>query len=300
MNIEWIAVDWGTTNMRLWAMAADGSVLAERFSERGMGTLTPEAYEETLLATTEGLLPEGRTLPVVICGMAGARQGWREAPYAEVPCPPVGTGAVEVPTRDARLAVRILPGLSQRDPADVMRGEETQIAGFLESRPGFAGTICLPGTHTKWANVAQGRVLAFRTFMTGEIFGLLSTASVLRHSMSEGWDADAFAAGLSSARAAPEAVPASFFALRAGALLDGLTPAAARARLSGLLIGAELAGIRSTLTGGTVAIIGPEALSELYAQSLASEGAEAELTEVAGVTLAGLRAAHTALSGEFT
>ena len=104
----------------------------------------------------------------------------------------------------------VLPGLSQARPADVMRGEETQIAGLLAADPGFDGVACLPGTHTKWARVSAGEVVSFRTCMTGELFALLSERSVLRHAVGgEGFEEAAFAEALSDAIARPEALAAA-------------------------------------------------------------------------------------------
>ena len=127
-----------------------------------------------LLGLVGGWLAEGARTDVLICGMAGARGGWAEAPYAAVPCAPGPASFARAPTRDPRLAVRILPGLRQDTPADVMRGEETQLAGLLAAEPGFEGIACLPGTHTKWAHVSAGEVVSFASYMTGEIFALLA------------------------------------------------------------------------------------------------------------------------------
>jgi phosphonate metabolism protein PhnN/1,5-bisphosphokinase (PRPP-forming) len=92
-----------------------------------------------------------------------------------------------------RLSVHVAPGLRQGKPADVMRGEETQIAGFLALNPNWDGVICLPGTHSKWVHISAGEVVSFQTFLTGEMFALLSQASVLRHGMQgDGWDDAAF------------------------------------------------------------------------------------------------------------
>ena len=139
-------------------------------------------------------------MPVIACGMVGARQGWIEAPYSQVPCAPVGLSMIKPVVEDTRLDVSILPGLSQTDPADVMRGEETQIAGYLAENPGFDGVLCLPGTHTKWAHISAGEVVSFRTFMTGELFALVSSQSVLRHSVGAGWDGPAYRSAVSDAR----------------------------------------------------------------------------------------------------
>ncbi len=293
IEAEWIAVDWGTSSLRAWTMRGR-EVLAEASSSRGMGTLSPDDYEGALLDLIGDWLGDGVT-PVVVCGMAGAKQGWREAAYATVPCPPVGLGAVRPPVSDPRLSVAILPGLSQAQPADVMRGEETQIAGFLSLEPGFDGVICLPGTHTKWVHVSAGEVVSFRTFMTGEIFALLSSQSVLRHSVGDGWDDAAFADAVRDGMARPEALAARFFSLRAESLLSGLSPATARARLSGLLIGAELTAARPYWLGQRVAIVGAGSLSRLYAAALAPEGVAAETADATQVTLAGLAQAYEAL-----
>ena len=241
LNPAWIAVDWGTSNLRVWAMGADGRVLAEAESDEGMGKLAPEGFEATLLRLIAPWLNEYP--PVLACGMVGSRQGWREAPYRAVPCTPLDRAAlIAAPTTDPRLHVTIAPGLMQANPADVMRGEETQIAGALRLLPGYDGVLCLPGTHSKWAHVSAGEVVSFQTFMTGELFALLSTASVLRHGMQgSGWDDAAFDSAVADALSRPERLGARLFSLRAQGLIAGLTPDAARARLSGLLIGMELA-----------------------------------------------------------
>ncbi|MEO0743952.1 MAG: 2-dehydro-3-deoxygalactonokinase, partial [Pseudomonadota bacterium] len=155
-DVAWIAVDWGTSHLRAWLMARDGAVLDRRSSDDGMGGLARDGFAPALHALVGDALPA----PVLACGMVGSRQGWAEAPYAAVPCaPPTIHAAVTVPGAD----VRILPGVKQDSPADVMRGEETQIAGFLARTPGFDGVICLPGTHTKWAHISAGEIVSFRT-----------------------------------------------------------------------------------------------------------------------------------------
>lgn len=289
-HADWIAVDWGTSNLRAWAFR-DGTAVAKATSDKGMGVLAADAFEAALLDVVEPWLGTG-PMRVVASGMAGARQGWREAPYATVPCAPTGTGGVRPEVADPRLDVTILPGLAQDKPADVMRGEETQIAGYLAGNPGFDGIVCLPGTHTKWVHVSAGEVVSFRTFMTGEIFALLSTGSVLRHSVGEGWDDTAFAEAVDDAVGRPEAMAARLFALRAETLLAGLGKGAATARLSGLLIGAELAAARAYWLGQRIVLVGESGQVSHYANALASLGAVAETADATEATLAGLAAAH--------
>jgi 2-dehydro-3-deoxygalactonokinase len=295
MLASWIAVDWGTSNLRAWAMGPEG-ILAEGQSEKGMGKLKPDAFEAALLEVIAPWL--GTPKLVLACGMVGARQGWREAVYRAVPCGPTDPGALtRVPTQDRRLDVRIAPGLSQDRPADVMRGEETQAAGALALHPGFDGVLCHPGTHSKWMQVSAGEIVSFQTFLTGELYALLSGQSVLRHSMGEGWDAAAFDAGVSDALSRPERVAAKLFSIRAESLLHGQTGAAAKARLSGLLIGMELAGAKPYWLGQPIKLIGAEALSALYARALAAQGIAAETCDPTACTLAGLSQLYLALKG---
>ncbi|MGR3515348.1 MAG: 2-dehydro-3-deoxygalactonokinase [Paracoccaceae bacterium] len=288
---DWIAVDWGTSNLRAWAMRG-GEVVAEAGSDQGMGTLEVDGFEPALLALIEPWLGAG-TMPIVACGMVGARQGWIEAPYAQVPCPPVGDGVIRAPSKDPRLSVTILPGLSQATPPDVMRGEETQIAGFLADAPDFDGVLCMPGTHTKWVQISAGEVVSFRTYMTGEMFALLAKQSVLRHSMDDGFDTEAFRAAVRDGMGAPQALAAQFFSLRAEGLLATPAAGAAKARLSGLLIGAELAAAKPYWLGQRLALLGAGKLVQLYEDALVAEGASLEVHDVTRATLAGLFAAYS-------
>ncbi|WP_374636514.1 2-dehydro-3-deoxygalactonokinase, partial [Paracoccus sp. (in: a-proteobacteria)] len=139
MTPDWIAVDWGTTRLRVWAMQGPQPTQS-RNSDKGMGGLTRDAFEPALLDLIHDWLPAQGRMPVIACGMVGARTGWIEAAYRATPCPPLDPHqAIRPVVQDARLDVRILPGLSQAAPADVMRGEETQIAGYLAENPGFEG-----------------------------------------------------------------------------------------------------------------------------------------------------------------
>lgn len=287
---DWIAVDWGTSNLRAWAMAGT-RVLAEASSDDGMSRLARPDFEPALLRVIAPWLGAG-VMPVVACGMVGSRQGWHEAPYRTVPCTPVDPALmVTAPTSDPRISVRLAPGLRQMQPADVMRGEETQIAGALALAPGFDGVLCLPGTHSKWVHVSAGEVVSFQTFMTGEMFALLSEQSVLRHGMQgDGWDDAAFDAAVSDSLSRPERIAARLFALRAEGLVHGLAPASARARLSGLLIGTELAAARPYWLGQPVLLVGAERLSAAYGRALALQGVQARGLNATDCTLAGLSA----------
>lgn len=295
LSPDWIGVDWGTTHLRAWAMTKDGDCLAEAKSDRGMRGLRADEFEPTLQDVIAGWISD-RAVPVMICGMAGSRQGWVETPYASVPCPAVSAAMVSPKTSNPRMRVSIVPGVMQKSPADVMRGEETQIAGFLHLNPGFDGILCLPGTHTKWVRISEGLISAFRTAMTGEIFDCLTRHTVLRHSIAgDGWDDDAFAMAVSDAISRPERLATDLFSLRADGLLNATPPNVSRARLSGTLIGVELASVRSFWLGQNVMLIGAEQLCRLYAKALASQGVEVSLSDGRKVTQAGLFAAFLSL-----
>ncbi|WP_298970874.1 2-dehydro-3-deoxygalactonokinase [uncultured Roseobacter sp.] len=287
---DWIAVDWGTTNLRAFAMQG-GAVLARAQSDDGMGRLQTEEFEPALLRLIGDWLTGG-PVPVIACGMVGSRQGWVEAPYRSVPCTPLAETLTTAPTTQG-LKVRVVSGLSQASPADVMRGEETQIAGFLHLNPGWDGVLCLPGTHTKWVHLSAGEVVSFQTFMSGELFALISDGSVLRHSLAEdGWENAAFDAAVSDAMAKPERFAARLFGLRADHLLHQTPAASTRAALSGFLIGAELAAARPYWLGQNVAILGTGDQARAYQSALRPQGVEAMLVDTERTTLAGLTAAY--------
>ena len=315
----WIAVDWGSSNLRAWALDADDRVIAEASAPRGMLGLATEAYEGVLLEVIGDWLPAAGTPPteVLVCGMAGARQGWVEAAYL-----PLDAGVTDtlgrlggqltpVTTRDARLRVRIVPGLCQHameggDAFDVMRGEETQLSGLVARHPDFSGAVCLPGTHAKWVRLEAGRIMGFTTFMSGELYQLLSRDSVLKHSLHADDLADAaqraaYLEGIDTAMAAPERLSAELFGIRARDLLDASLPRDARrgerlaARLSGLVLGLELAGATATLAPGSpVVLIGAEALCRRYRMALEQRGYTVDEHANADMILAGLGRIHRA------
>lgn len=291
---DWIAVDWGTSNLRVWAMGATGP-MAHATSHDGMGKLVRSEFEPALGRLIEPWL-SNEAMSVVACGMVGSRQGWCEAPYRATPCTPLEPGAlVRVPTVDPRIHMSIVPGLKQSRPADVMRGEETQIAGALALLPGFDGVFCLPGTHSKWVHISAGEVVSFQTYLTGELFALLSEQSVLRHGMAEGgWDEAAFDQGFGDGFGRPEKTAAHLFTVRAEGLISGLTSAGARSRLSGLLIGTELAAAKPYWLGQRVVLVGAEALSAAYSRALATQGLAATRLDATACTLAGLATARGA------
>lgn len=286
-------MDWGTTHLRAFAMQG-AQVLDKAQSDAGMGRLPPDGFAPALQQVIAGWSVTTDT-PVIACGMVGSRQGWVEAPYRTAPCTPLGSDLTPVP---GAINARIVAGIRQDTPADVMRGEETQIAGFLSLNSGWDGVLCLPGTHTKWVEVSAGEIVSFQTFLTGELFALLSTASVLRHSVDgAGWDDDAFGEAVSDAMSKPERLAARLFGLRAADLLHGTDANTTRAQLSGQLIGAELAAAKPYWLGRQIGLLGNGAQADAYAAALAAQGVPVTLADTDRMTLAGLTAAYRTYRG---
>lgn len=299
-NVSWVAVDWGTTHLRVWAISSDGGIIASRKSEQGMSTLERAGFEPALRNLIFDLMPTDRDTPIIACGMVGSRQGWTDSGYVATPCAPPSITRSATP-EDTNLPVHILSGVKQAKPADVMRGEETQIAGYLRKRPDFDGVVCLPGTHTKWVHVSAGEIVSFQTYMTGELFSLLSDRSVLRHSMvTDTWDDNAFAGAINDAMARPASFAAHLFTLRADSLINDVPPETVRSRLSGLLIGLELAAARPYWLGRKVTIVGRIDLARLYLLALQAQGLAPELADCDDMALLGLTAAYEALSEAVT
>lgn len=278
-----IAVDWGTTNRRAWRMEA-GTVAQEFEDGRGVLSVEKEEFPAAVAEIRERLGDH----PMLMAGMVGSNRGWIEANY--VPCP---AGIEEIVTsltwgEPGRTA--IVPGLSTTSPADVMRGEEVQIFGAIETGmiPADA-LLCHPGTHNKWARLAGGRVATFRTVMTGEMFNLLREHSILsdllRDEMAAG---GAFRAGVERGLEG-RLLTAELFSVRAGVLLGERRKEDATDFTSGLLIGADVGtGLKGS--EGGVWVMGRPELTQLYAAAIGM--AERRATEIDGdaAFLAGIEA----------
>jgi 2-dehydro-3-deoxygalactonokinase len=296
---NWIAVDWGTSNLRYWVMS-NNKVLHTDQIPLGTMHLGKNDYEDTLITQLSSFLAPTKKIAVLICGMAGSRQGWKEAPYLDVPSkPPEIKDAINVKCKDPRISVKIIPGLKQVIPADIMRGEETQIMGILNKNKDFDGVICLSGTHTKWVRVSAGEVVSFQTFMTGELFALLSQNSVLKYSVSKsGWDKNQFQDAVKEIMSDNKLLGSKLFNLRAESIIQDSPALESRSRLSGYLIGLELSGSRPYWLGEKVIIVGEDEISEAYEQALRLHGVDTERYLNKEVSLDGLKAIYN-LEAEF-
>ena len=298
-ELYWIAIDWGSSNLRVWALNNNNAILDSILSNDGMLGLASNEFEPLLFEKISKWGVGDANIPILCCGMVGAKQGWVEAPYASIPYNLMQEADnVKVSCSDDRLNVRILGGLRQDNPADVMRGEETQIRGFLSIFSNFDGIICLPGTHTKWVHVSAGEVISFRTFMSGELFDLLSKYSVLKHSVkSDGWSDKEFKSAVSESISNPQKIFSDFFKLRADHLLKQVEQSELRSKLSGYIIGAELAGAKPYWLGQNVVILGNDNLSKIYKTALEGQGIFAQEIDATECTLNGLAQAFSLISG---
>lgn len=285
--------DWGTTRLRLWRI--EKGQLADFREGAGIGQLVGSP-EDTLRAALAPWLTSSAPERIVLCGMVGARNGLHEAGYADCPANAAGWRNSAANIELDGVPLRIGAGVACRDAdgrPDVMRGEETQLFGAIRRDPAL-GTgrhiVVLPGTHSKWAWLEDGRITSFRTFLTGELFALLQGSSLLSagregHAEEIG---DGFDHGLT--RANTEAgVLGAVFETRAAQLRDGHSAAWGADFLSGLLLGCELAEMRRLGALPTaVSVIGGAALAERYARALAAFDVSATLLDGDGCALAGL------------
>jgi len=276
-----VAVDWGTSRFRAHLVGEDGGLLAGVASDDGMSRVEKGGFEAVLTRMCGPWLAAHPGLPVLMAGMVGSRNGWREVPY--VPCP---AGLAEI--ADGVLSfdiaggtrVAIVPGLVvDAAAADVLRGEETQILGIGRDD----AVVVLPGTHSKWATLRGGRIEHFRTFMTGEVFGLLTRQSVLRLLREPPVDAaaarTAFAAGLSAATADGGVLARAFHA-RAGVLTGRLSPHDVEPYVSGLLIGAEVAeAIRIAPADLAIVLVAEGIVADNYRTAIEAAGRRVTLVD---------------------
>jgi 2-dehydro-3-deoxygalactonokinase len=270
-----LAIDWGTSSLRGARLGAAGQVLESRQFPRGIMTVDPGQFEAVFHELFGDWLQASEAL-CLISGMAGSQQGWQEAPYCPCPAGFAELGQHLLWLQRGRMA--IVPGLScLHDDGlpvpqhDVMRGEEIQIFGALTLTGLQDASVVLPGTHSKWAQVQAGRVQGFRSFMTGEVFALLSQQSILSRTLPADapWHEGAFLHGVQLAQRTPS-VLSSIFATRTLALFGSLPAAQHPSFLSGLLIGEELRAMARP--GSTVLLVGSALLTQRYAAALHSLG----------------------------
>jgi 2-dehydro-3-deoxygalactonokinase len=227
----------------------------------------------------------------------GSNLGWTVAPYADCPVGVEELARCLVAVEAHAAWARIVPGVRGEGISgepDVMRGEETQLMGWLHLHPDRARgrqVVCHPGTHAKRMLVEDGRLVRFATAMTGELIAVLGRHSVLRNDAPADDDA-AFAEGLEAAGDGA-ALAARLFTARARVVGGSRAAESTPSYLSGLLIGAEVASVPPLLglSGREpVALLGDATLCALYEKALARRGVAYETFDGEAAAVAGLYA----------
>jgi len=292
--------DWGSTRLRLW-LRQSGTTVANIVAPGLL--VVQESPAETLRAALDRLGVTGQPCPIVLCGMAGARDGLAETGYVACPADVGDWIGASLETVLDDFSITVLPGLSMRDRAgrpDVMRGEETQVFGALAQRQAETdrpAEIVLPGTHSKWVHVEDGRIAHFATFPTGELHAHLLGSSMAPKE-ARGDDRghlDGFSAGLDRAHEG-HPMMGSLFEARAGQLLDQRSGDWSRGFLSGLLIGSEVAAMAGSVERDCAPLlVGSADLVQLYRAAFAKFGLDCRTADGESSVLAGLEIAHDQL-----
>ena len=277
--------DWGTTNLRIYHVDEHFDVLRCVDVPAGVNATAPADFAAALQHARRDVGADDAT-PAWLTGMIGSRHGWREAPYADTPADAAAVAAT-VTTVDDVPGVRIVGGVCHRlddGCRDVMRGEEVQVFGVLADHP-EAQTVCLPGTHSKWVQVHDGRIERFSTWMTGELFACISEQTVFaRQITSDAFVPEAFDHGVhASGREGP--LLNRLFHLRTDGLFGRVPPAHMHACLSGFLIGREL---RSNPCG-PVHVCGSDTMLARYSRALTLLGREPIPVPAATATVRGIQ-----------
>lgn len=283
MKGPFLAIDWGTSNRRVFRVSETGAV--EHTVRDDLGSLAMKGRDWAVEVV--GIRAANGDLPVLIAGMAGSTIGWREAPYI-----PVAADAGELARGVLRIDERtvIVPGVCVNAArADVMRGEETQLVGAVAAGLAPAtGLLAQPGTHNKWVRMENAAIADFRTVMTGELFGLLRRHSILASQMAgEAALNDAFDQGVEAARAGT--LLADLFGIRAGGLLGRIAPEDAVSYASGLLIGADVAAGCAWSDCPEAFILAGEPHASLYTRALELHGRRATIVKSHDAFIAGAR-----------
>jgi 2-dehydro-3-deoxygalactonokinase len=270
-----VAVDWGTSSLRIARMDAQGRVIEERSSAQGILIVPGGDFATVFIAACADWVRADGSF-CLMSGMVGSRQGWLEAPYCACPAgfADVAGALAWLMPAPGGARVAIVPGLScEHDGVpDVMRGEEVQVFGALQVLDLQDATLVLPGTHSKWVTVRGQQIHGFSTFMTGEFYSLLRQHSILSRTLPPedgALDEAAFDRGVTQALAGGSLLSTAF-SVRTLSLMDRMAAQALPSYLSGLVIGEELRA--SAPAGGMVVVMGAPALAVRYERALAHLG----------------------------
>lgn len=307
---RFIACDWGTSNLRLYFCAyRDGVSPAILESRAGPGvSRLNEDIEAAFFGLADDWITAHGPMPVIISGMAGSSLGWREAPYLQCPVDASQIAEGRITFESRGLHFSIVAGLSATNPLgspDVMRGEELQLLGWMQlSDTAGDGTrlVILPGTHSKWVLLRNGRIETFLTALTGELFSVLQSHSVLIAAVeSASFDRNAFEKGLATIDRLGDAhLLHALFTTRSRQVSGALSAADAPSYLSGLLIGSDVAGATALFRKthpeiDGVTVIGDSPLAGYYRLALEHFGLRAAVSDTEQVSIAGFEAVYKSL-----
>ncbi|MGX5731357.1 2-dehydro-3-deoxygalactonokinase [Pseudoxanthomonas beigongshangi] len=293
-----VGINWGSSNFRAYLIAADGRVIDTLESAAGITTLAREGMIDVACGVRDHW-PDASA--VYAAGMIGSNIGWVDAGYVDCPADMRTLGTSLVPARIGELSLHIVPGLAcvrEADGAsDIMRGEETELFGLLAAdRIGGAPVVALPGTHTKWVRLRDGRVHDFMTAMSGEIHDRLSATGLLASVVEgPGHAGPAFEQGVRAAATRSLGLGALLFGVRARVIRGTLQRAEASAYLRGLLIGSEIAdalALFPELRGATVPLVGSAPVCALYRVALAALGVASVPVASADAVVRGFAGLH--------
>lgn len=286
-NISYfLSCDWGTSSFRLNLVDAQkGNILYTISNSFGIKKIYDQwesskepmdridYYRTFLKQQIEDLKNKcSRSIeqpPVFISGMASSSIGMKELPYVPIPFSinePNLTVEVFEATKSFPHNIYLISGLQSE--ADVMRGEETELLGLFTTTGITNGLYLLAGTHSKHVTVLEKIIIDFKTYMTGELFNLLSSKSILSNSLKSSENGDpgpAFKEGV--ADALNSNLLHQLFSIRATDLIGQSNPVDNYNYLSGLLIGTELKDIQH-LQEVPIVLAGNRQLQKYYTTAL--------------------------------
>ena len=259
----YLIVDWGTTNFRVFLMDKQGNLLKSKELKLGLLHVKNNDFAKALEEVLSAWLDDYKSLPIIMAGMVGSLKGWFNVDYVETDVDKSllarNSYRFELPWGAKAI---ILPGVMHKLPEqrfDVMRGEEVQIFGAAKLIDKRLFSAVLPGTHSKHVRVVNGKITEVLSFMTGELFSVITENTILGKDLPEQkYNAEAFLLGVKESKTAK--LTNALFAARTHRLFHNIDDSAVFSYISGLLIGHEL----HSLSGGHIYIVGGESLCDKY------------------------------------
>lgn len=275
---HWIAADWRADALTLWPMGDGDIALAQITEPLDRPIADIGGFCAVVLPHVEPFL--SGTTPVVVCGAPMALG----AGFVPVPCKPCELSRVVATGGDPRLSIHMVPAISQGQPADILQGTESLIAGYLADHPKFDGILCIPGPATKWCHISAEEIVSFQSFVSGELITALAPP------LTNAFDRPTFLNAVQDAMSNPHRMASRLATLRAEQVLSPARASDLAAGIAGTVIGVELAGARAYWLGQMVVVLGDGPLAEAYLAALTDAGAMVERANADGLIPKGLTA----------